>query len=178
MLTHSAGLTYDLWNPAVAKYRSKRGETPGTGATMETNFKYPMVYQPGTFWGYSSAIDWAGRIVEKLTSETLETYMQKNIWAPFVLLLRGTPWSIVNAATAACRWMLGRDDTETRRNGAKTRLSIPLKVALFGKRSLFMDREPTRYPLFEIAAPALSTCYYRRSTKRTSAVLKTCNYMS
>ena len=41
-----------------------------------------MIYQPGTFWSYSTAIDWAGRIVEKLTKETLETYMQKNIWTP------------------------------------------------------------------------------------------------
>lgn len=31
---------------------------------------------------YSTAIDWAGKVVEKLTGETLETYMRKNLWDP------------------------------------------------------------------------------------------------
>lgn len=49
---------------------------------MEDRFLYPLVYEPGTNWMYSTSIDWAGRLVERLTGLTLEEYEKKNMWAP------------------------------------------------------------------------------------------------
>lgn len=42
----------------------------------------PLVFEPGTSWVYSTGIDWAGKVVETLTSQTLEEYMLENIWQP------------------------------------------------------------------------------------------------
>ncbi|KAF4232233.1 hypothetical protein CNMCM6805_010069 [Aspergillus fumigatiaffinis] len=58
LLTHSAGLAY------------------------VERFAYPLAYEPGTGWGYSPGIDWAGKIVERVTGETLESYFQKHIFEP------------------------------------------------------------------------------------------------
>ena len=40
----------------------------------------PLLYEPGTGWRYGTSIDWAGKLVERLTGETLEEYMSTNIW--------------------------------------------------------------------------------------------------
>ena len=40
------------------------------------------MFQPGTNWCYSTGLDWAGKIVEKVSKKTLEEFMQANIWTP------------------------------------------------------------------------------------------------
>jgi CubicO group peptidase (beta-lactamase class C family) len=40
------------------------------------------LFEPGTSWVYGGSLDWAGKIVERVTGETLETYMSKHIWQP------------------------------------------------------------------------------------------------
>ena len=42
----------------------------------------PLLYEPGTKWLYGTALDWAGKLIERVTGETLEEYMKKNIWTP------------------------------------------------------------------------------------------------
>lgn len=42
----------------------------------------PLVFSPGSSWEYSSGIDWAGQVVEKLTGKSLGTYMAENIFTP------------------------------------------------------------------------------------------------
>lgn len=41
----------------------------------------PLAYEPGTKWQYGIGIDWAGRVVETLTGQTLEAFMQERIWS-------------------------------------------------------------------------------------------------
>jgi CubicO group peptidase (beta-lactamase class C family) len=41
-----------------------------------------LIFEPGTDWSYSSGIDWAGRLVERVTGMTLEEYERKNMWEP------------------------------------------------------------------------------------------------
>ena len=82
LLTHSSGLSYDATHPDLIKVRQKRGETPGTGNTVETRFLYPLVFEPGTSWVYGSGIDWAGKLLERVTGQTLEEHMKKNMFQP------------------------------------------------------------------------------------------------
>lgn len=42
----------------------------------------PLVFQPGTNWGYGTGLDWAGKIVELVSKQSLEDFMQENIWTP------------------------------------------------------------------------------------------------
>ena len=54
----------------------------GTGETVEEAFTQPLIYEPGTSWLYGSSVDWAGKLVERITDQTLEEYMKANIWHP------------------------------------------------------------------------------------------------
>jgi CubicO group peptidase (beta-lactamase class C family) len=83
LLTHSAGLGYDLFNPTIQKWRQSRGEAIAQGTTTLERYFGPLLYEPGTGWEYSPAIDFAGLMVERVTGErSLQSYMEKAIWAP------------------------------------------------------------------------------------------------
>lgn len=42
----------------------------------------PRLFQPGTSFAYGTGVRWAGRVVEKLSGQDLETYFRKNITGP------------------------------------------------------------------------------------------------
>ncbi|KAJ6072820.1 hypothetical protein N7467_010905 [Penicillium canescens] len=50
-------------------------------ADSAEGYNHPLIFQPGTSWGYGGGIDWSGRLVEIVTKSTLEEYMKKNIWS-------------------------------------------------------------------------------------------------
>ena len=51
--------------------------------TIVERFLYPLVYEPGTSWEYSSALSWAGKLVGRINSnETLTEYMERSTWTP------------------------------------------------------------------------------------------------
>lgn len=52
------------------------------GATVEEAGTHPLIYEPGTSWLYGTSVDWAGKLVERITGQTLEEYMKANIWRP------------------------------------------------------------------------------------------------
>jgi CubicO group peptidase (beta-lactamase class C family) len=83
LLTHSSGLTYDFMNPSLAKWRKKFGTSQGEERrSVEEAFDYPLGFQPSTSWMYGPGLDWAGRIVERVTGHTLGEHMQKRICEP------------------------------------------------------------------------------------------------
>ncbi|KAL2049319.1 hypothetical protein ABVK25_010416 [Lepraria finkii] len=64
------------------KYRKSRGERIVQPTTVSDWSSVPLLYEPGIKWLYGTALDWAGKLVERVTCETLEEYMKKNIWKP------------------------------------------------------------------------------------------------
>jgi CubicO group peptidase (beta-lactamase class C family) len=83
LLTHSAGTCYHFMNPLVAKWREQFGNPDGTNPRpIEEIFNYPLIFQPGEGWMYGSGLDWAGRVVERVTGGTLTEFMQKRIFDP------------------------------------------------------------------------------------------------
>lgn len=67
----------------VQRYREHtKNFKMATGETVEESFTQPLIYEPGTSWLYSTSIDWAGKLVERITGQTLEEYMKANIWRP------------------------------------------------------------------------------------------------
>ncbi|KAL8787216.1 MAG: hypothetical protein Q9213_002327 [Squamulea squamosa] len=83
LLTHSSGITYDFMNPHLAKWRQKFDPPQETSRRpVEEAFSYPLGFQPGTSWMYGPGLDWAGRIVERVTGRTLGEHMQHRICNP------------------------------------------------------------------------------------------------
>lgn len=81
LLTHTAGFSYELWNPDILKYQEATG-TPMVTTCDHTAFRTPLTFDPGTAWDYGINIDWAGQMVEAVTGKTLGAYMQEEIFAP------------------------------------------------------------------------------------------------
>lgn len=85
LLTHSSGLTYDVFSPLMMRYRIAVDKyTPNIKIRdpIPISMSYPLLFEPGTSWEYGVGHDWAGKLVERLTGMDLETYLSKNIWGP------------------------------------------------------------------------------------------------
>lgn len=100
LLTHSSGTGYDMSNPQLARFAAYKGREVNSGTTVDERFGYPLVFEPDTAWEYGTGIDWVGQLVERLTGQTLEIYMQRHIWEPLDIS-RMTFWpAIVSEGTA------------------------------------------------------------------------------
>jgi CubicO group peptidase (beta-lactamase class C family) len=84
---HTSGLIYGgRGNTAVHKLYP--GGSSIAGATMDgTEFmdelaKLPLLNQPGAVWDYGFGLDVLGRVVEKVSGQTLGQYFQDNIFKP------------------------------------------------------------------------------------------------
>ncbi len=79
LLTHTSGFVYPVWDEDLARYGKVTGNAaPPTAVAPLT----PLAFEPGTQWQYGTGIDWAGKLVEKVTGLTLEQYFQRNILEP------------------------------------------------------------------------------------------------
>lgn len=82
LLTHSAGMAYDLFSPPMMKWRKYNGQRIAPGSTIKERYLNPLLYEPGTGWEYSPGIDFAGLCVERATGMSLEEHMKENIFTP------------------------------------------------------------------------------------------------
>ena len=91
LLTHTSGIGYifDYESNLGALYISEdiyRGGPEYTmGQRMETLAGLPLYFQPGERWFYSYATDVLGHVVEVITGDSLEAYMQARIFAPLAM---------------------------------------------------------------------------------------------
>ncbi len=70
-------------SPRLQRYRKlTKNFNIATGATVEECCTHPLIYEPGVSWEYSTSVDWAGKLVERITGQTLEEHMKANIWRP------------------------------------------------------------------------------------------------
>jgi CubicO group peptidase (beta-lactamase class C family) len=89
LLTHTAGLTYGFMHTAVADgiYRANGyewGVPPDTDleAACDAWAAMPLLFQPGTRWGYSVATDVVGRLVEVISGQRLDAYLAEHVTGP------------------------------------------------------------------------------------------------
>ena len=73
LLTHTSGLGYAFTNPTVRDFKPRAGEEYPVG---------PLVFEPGEHWLYSTSTDWVGRLVEKVSGQSLEDYFRQHIFTP------------------------------------------------------------------------------------------------
>ena len=78
LLTHTSGFCYTTWDANLAKYRrGLKGNVPRVD---------PLMFEPGERWEYGTGLDWTGRLVEKVSGQTLEDYFQTRILRPLGML--------------------------------------------------------------------------------------------
>lgn len=94
LLTHTSGFVYDMWNA------NQREWLKATGVRRDDIFIDPakcppLAFDPGTRWQYGVGIDWAGKVLEAVTGDSLDAYLQANICAP--LGMRSTGFLLTDA---------------------------------------------------------------------------------
>jgi CubicO group peptidase (beta-lactamase class C family) len=81
LLTHTAGFGYEIFNPAIAQYQAATN-TPGITTCTNAALTTPLLFDPGDRWEYGINIDWAGKMVEAVSGQRLDRYLQQNVFAP------------------------------------------------------------------------------------------------
>jgi CubicO group peptidase (beta-lactamase class C family) len=81
LLTHTSGYGYDIFNADLGRYIEAMG-LPSIVTCRHDSLKVPLMFDPGTRWEYGIGIDLAGRIVETVSGEDLETYFRRHILGP------------------------------------------------------------------------------------------------
>ncbi len=95
MLCHTGGLTYgsalvalgaeDSGHPVDAVYAEvgvRRGRGEDLMQFMDKLAKVPLRYQPGEHWMYSLSTDVCGALVEKISGQRFDRYLQEHIFGP------------------------------------------------------------------------------------------------
>jgi methyl acetate hydrolase len=81
LLTHTAGFVYEQWNPGMNQWMNS------TGIGRSDFYKGsstcpPLGFDPGERWEYGINIDWAGKVLEAVTNQTLDAYLNENVLTP------------------------------------------------------------------------------------------------
>lgn len=81
LLTHTAGFGYEFMNSQLLELVSKK-EVPSLMAGGEGFLKAPLLFDPGTRWEYGINTDWLGKLVERVSGQSLEVYFREKIFDP------------------------------------------------------------------------------------------------
>ena len=81
LLTHTAGYGYEIFNAAIAQYQTATN-TPGITTCTNAALTTPLLFDPGDRWEYGINIDWVGKMVEAVSGQRLDRYLQQNILGP------------------------------------------------------------------------------------------------
>jgi CubicO group peptidase (beta-lactamase class C family) len=85
LLTHTSGLTYGFMRSSVVDslYRRDKIEESATLAEMVDKLsRLPLLFTPGSRWNYSVATDVCGHLVELISGERFDHFLQEQIFAP------------------------------------------------------------------------------------------------
>ena len=94
LLSHSAGLSYGLFDPGsliFAAYNERKVNNPAStlAEMMDVLADLPLIYQPGTSWEYSVAIDVLARLVEVVSGQRFDAFIQSHILGPLGMVDTG-----------------------------------------------------------------------------------------
>jgi methyl acetate hydrolase len=81
LLTHTAGYGYEIFNAAIAQYQAATN-TPGITTCTNAALTTPLLFDPGDRWEYGINIDWAGKMVEAVSGQRLDRYLEQNVLGP------------------------------------------------------------------------------------------------
>lgn len=94
LMSHSSGLSYGLLDPGTTIYRAyneRKVLNPATSlaAMMDTLADLPLVFHPGTTWEYSVATDVMSRLVEIVSGQRFDAFIQSRILDPLGMVDTG-----------------------------------------------------------------------------------------
>ena len=94
LMSHSSGLSYGLFEPGTLifnAYNERKVINPATtlAEMMDVLADLPLIYHPGTSWEYSVAIDVLARLVEVISGQRFDAFIQSRILGPLGMVDTG-----------------------------------------------------------------------------------------
>jgi CubicO group peptidase (beta-lactamase class C family) len=81
LLTHTSGFAYEFFDSQLHSYVAAAA-LPSLRAGDGGFLKAPLLFDPGSRWEYGISTDWLGKLVEKISGQTLEEYFRQHIFQP------------------------------------------------------------------------------------------------
>jgi len=94
LMSHSSGLSYGLFDPGTLifkAYNERKVINPATtlAEMVDVLADLPLIYHPGTSWEYSVAIDVLARLVEVISGQRFDAFIQSRILGPLGMVDTG-----------------------------------------------------------------------------------------
>ena len=94
LMSHSSGLSYGWFDPGTPifkAYNERKVLNPFTPLSdmIDALADLPLVYHPGTSWQYSVATDVMGRLVEIISGQPFDKFLQSRIFDPLGMVDTG-----------------------------------------------------------------------------------------
>src|SRR5258707_7982807 len=94
LMSHSSGLSYGLLDPGTLifnAYNDRKVLNPATtlAEMIDVLADLPLAYHPGTSWEYSVAIDVLARLVEVISDQRFDAFIQSRILGPLGMVDTG-----------------------------------------------------------------------------------------
>ena len=83
LLSCTSGHAYEQHDPIISELLSKKEVAPmkvGDDAFMIA----PLVFEPGSKWGYGISYGWLGKAIESITGSSLEANLKKYLCYPLI----------------------------------------------------------------------------------------------
>ncbi|MSR15870.1 MAG: class A beta-lactamase-related serine hydrolase [Gammaproteobacteria bacterium] len=81
LLTHTAGFGYEFMNADIKRYVEVTA-TPSIMSCENAALTTPLLFDPGEAWEYGINIDWAGKMVERISGMPIGRYFQEQLFSP------------------------------------------------------------------------------------------------
>ena len=86
LLRHTSGLTYGVFGKSMVKDEYTKAGVDSWDQTnaevMQKLARVPLQFQPGTTWEYSRSVDVLGYLLERISGQPLDRYLQERILKP------------------------------------------------------------------------------------------------
>lgn len=81
LLTHTSGFVYEFFDAKMHAYAAT-GAVSSIADGSDGFMKAPLMFDPGSRWEYGISVNWLGRLVEKISGQSLEDYFRRHIFQP------------------------------------------------------------------------------------------------
>ena len=81
LLSHTSGFGYEFFDAKLHGYVAT-GAVPSALQGDDGFLKAPLLFDPGTRWEYGISTEWLGKLIEKVSGQTLEEYFRLHIFEP------------------------------------------------------------------------------------------------
>jgi methyl acetate hydrolase len=82
LLNHTAGATYFFTDAKIRRFHEITGTPTVLSGQKASVTEVPLSNDPGTIWAYGTNADWLGLLIERVTGQGLDEYIDEHIAGP------------------------------------------------------------------------------------------------